>query len=196
MSHSVLVVNASVQQEASISRKLVDELLHTLSERGEVGPVVERDLSTNEVRLISAEHVAAYYTDPDDRSAEQHRLLSQSDDLVAELKAADTLIVGAPMYNFSVPASLKAWIDLVCRVGETFRYTENGPEGLSGIKRAYLVVATGGTPIGSEADFLVPYLKQVMRFIGVEQVEVIAADKVKQEEDKALAEAREQIEAA
>lgn len=120
-------------------------------------------------------------------------MLQQSDQLVSELKHAKTLIVATPMYNFGVPASLKAWIDLVCRVGETFHYTENGPVGLSGVQTLYIVAATGGVPVDSPADFLVPYLRQFARFIGVQTVQVIAADRVNAQRDAALAAARDQI---
>ncbi|MDX1451129.1 MAG: NAD(P)H-dependent oxidoreductase [Oleiphilaceae bacterium] len=196
MSQSVLVVNASVQSEHSVSRQLVNELLEQLQQEGRVETVVERDVANNDLELITANHVAAYYTAPQERDNAQHQLLQQSDALVAELRQASILVLGVPMYNFGVPAALKAWIDLVCRVGETFRYTENGPEGLLDIEVAYLVVATGGTPINSDADFVVPYLKQVARFLGVKRVEVIAADRVQQEQSEALAAARAAIKAA
>ena len=176
-----------------MSRELVSELLAHLDEKGEIGRVVERDLASNEVELITANHVGAYYTPASDRSAAQHAQLEQSDALVAELKEADTLVIGSPMYNFSAPASLKAWIDLICRVGETFQYTEQGPQGLLNIETAYLVVATGGTPVGGEADFLVPYLKQIATFIGVKQVQVVAADKLQVDREQALDHARQQI---
>ena len=95
--------------------------------------------------------------------------------MVAEVQAADVIVIGAPMYNFSVPSTLKAWVDLIARVGVTFQYTENGPVGLLSGKKAYLVVATGGVPVNSPADFATPYLKQVLAFVGISDVEVIDA---------------------
>ncbi len=193
MSKTALILNASVQAEQhSVSRKLVSELVAQL----DLDAVIERDLSRNETPLITAELVGAYYTSPDQRDAGQHALLAQSDQLLNELKQANVLIIGTPMYNFSVPASLKAWIDLVCRVGETFRYTEQGPQALLDIETAYLVVATGGTQVGGQADFLVPYLTHVAQFLGARQVEVIAADQMNVDSADALASARKKIAAA
>ena len=122
---------------------------------------------------------------------ENHLVLSK---LVKELKEANALVVSTPMYNFSIPASLKAWIDMVCRAGETFRYTENGPEGLlTNIDTMYLIVATGGAPVGSPVDFVVPYMKQIASFLGIKNVEVIAADRMNVDADASLAKAREEI---
>ncbi len=196
MNNTVLTVTASVQHDDSVSRQLVAELLEQLASDKDIDTIIERDLSANDLELLTAEHVGAFYTPESDRSEAQNKRLQQSDVLIGELKQAKTLIIGTPMYNFSVPAVLKAWIDLICRVGETFRYTENGPKGLLDIDTAYLVVATGGAPVNSPVDFVVPYLKQVMSFIGVKNVKVIAADKINQQKDAAIADAREQIKAA
>lgn len=193
MSKNLLSITASVNQENSVSRQLVDELIQHLVQKQNVDTVIERDLSANNVELLTASHVGAFYTAPGERTAEQKALLEQSDILLGELKQADILVMGTPMYNFSVPAVLKAWIDLVCRVGESFRYTEHGPEGLLSIDKAYLVVATGGAPVNSQVDFVVPYLKQVLSFIGVKDVEVIAADRTNIQHDQAMSEARKSI---
>lgn len=194
MSESVLVVNASAQPQGhSTSRQLVSELLSELKDQDRIDQVIERDLSVNPLPLITAEHIGAYYTPEDERSDEQKALLVLSDELISELKQSDVLVIGTPMYNFSVPASLKAWIDLICRVGETFRYTENGPEGLLDIKKAYIVVSTGGAPVDSPVDFVVPYLKQVASFIGVKDVKVIAADRTNADREAGLAKARNAI---
>lgn len=194
MNQTALHVSASVQTDTtSISRQLADRLIRQLEDNGQISQVIQRDLSDNQVELLTAHHVGAYYTQPADRTAEQKQLLTRSDEFLNELKAADVLIISSPMYNFSVPAVLKAWIDLICRVGETFRYTENGPEGLSAIRKAYLVVATGGAPVGSEVDFLVPYLTRIMNFIGIQDVEVVAADRTSADQPAAIAKAHEQI---
>ncbi len=116
-----------------------------------------------------------------------------SDSLVAELKDADVLVIGVPIYNFNVPASLKAWIDMIARARLTFRYTENGPEGLLQGKKAYLVVATGGVPVGSPVDFATPYLKHALGFIGITDVEIIAADRLNSQADEAMDSARARI---
>jgi FMN-dependent NADH-azoreductase len=95
--------------------------------------------------------------------------------LIAELEAADTIVIGVPLYNFGIPAALKAWIDLIARARRTFRYTEAGPEGLLKDKKAYLVVASGGVPVGSDYDFATGYLRHVLGFVGITDVTVIDA---------------------
>lgn len=194
MALEILSVSASVQGDESMSRTLANSFVQHEKLADKIGSVVHRDVSKNDVELVTAEHVAAFYTPRGERSTEQNSLLEQSDALVKELQAANTLVISTPMYNFGVPASLKAWVDMVCRVGETFRYTENGPQGLLNIDTMYLFVATGGTEIGSPIDFLVPYMKQVASFIGVKHVEVIAADKMNVDADASLAQAREDLE--
>ncbi len=193
MTHTALLVSASAQQDVSLSRQLAEDLIDHLQARGEVDRVLHRDLSNNDLQFVTQAHIGAFYTPPTERSPQQQQLLSQSDTLLDELKSADVLVLATPMYNFSVPAVLKAWIDLICRVGETFRYTPAGPEGLSRIKKAYIVVATGGAPIDSAVDFVVPYLKQVMKFIGINEIEVVAADRVNAQREQAIASAREAI---
>ncbi|KZY67300.1 hypothetical protein A3742_21375 [Oleiphilus sp. HI0071] len=172
---------------------LANELITKLTEKAGAAKVSERDVSNNDIALVTGAHVGAFYTPAEERSDEQNALLEQSDALLAELKEANTLVVATPMYNFGIPASLKAWVDMICRVGETFRYTENGPEGLLNIDTMYLVVATGGAPVGSAVDFVVPYMKQVASFIGIEHVEVIAADRMNVDADASLKKAREEL---
>jgi FMN-dependent NADH-azoreductase len=196
MAQTALLVSASAQRENSLSRKLAGLLVQHLAEKGDVDTVIERDLSSNDMHFVTQDSIAAYYTPQEQRDAAQKELLRQSDVLVAELKQADILVVATPMYNFSVPAVLKAWIDLVCRAGETFRYTAEGPVGLSGIRKAYLVVATGGAAVEGSADFVVPYLKHVLRFLGVPEIEVVAADRVNAQREQAIAAAQAKIAAA
>lgn len=103
-------------------------------------------------------------------------MLTFSDQLINEVKAADVIVLGVPVYNFSIPATLKAWIDLVARARETFRYTENGPVGLLENKKVYLVMASGGVPLESEMDFASNYLKFFMQFIGITDVTLVNAN--------------------
>ena len=126
--------------------------------------------------FVNEQWIGANFTSADQRSAEQHVALEQSDALVSELQMADWLIIGSPIYNFSVPAVLKAWVDQVARAKLTFRYTEQGPEGLLKNKKAILVMASGGVPIGSEMDFATPYLQQMMGFLGIQDVQVLDAN--------------------
>ena len=115
------------------------------------------------------------------------------DELVSELKNADVLVIGVPVYNFSIAATLKAWIDMIARARLTFQYTENGPVGLLEGKKAYLVVATGGVPIGGPMDFATPYLRHALSFIGITDVEIIAADRLNNNADESMDRARAEI---
>ena len=155
--------------------------------------MIHRDLA-QPLPLLTEDWVAANFTPANQRSDQQRAILELSDTLVAELEAADTIVIGAPIYNFGLPAALKAWVDLVARAGRTFRYTENGPLGLLEGKRAIIALASGGTKSGSEIDFATPYLKHVLGFLGIHDVTVIAADQLGKDSDTKLAAATSQIE--
>ncbi|MTI19118.1 FMN-dependent NADH-azoreductase [Rhodobacteraceae bacterium RKSG542] len=190
----ILSVGSSALAGNSVTRQLSEDLIAKLEAAHGPVELTKRDLDANKVEFIDPSWVGAAYTDPSERTPEQAATLALSDELIAELKAADVIIIGAPMYNFSVPASLKAWVDLVTRRGETFAYSENGPVGLVGEgKKAYIVAAHGGVPVGSPVDFNTPFLKHILGFIGVNDVEVIAAVGVAMDREKAIAEASEQI---
>ena len=136
----------------------------------------------------------ANFTPAEQRNEEQKAALAESDALVAELRAADVLIIGVPIYNFGIPAALKAWVDMVARARLTFRYTENGPVGLLKGKRVYLVVASGGTAVGSEIDFATGYLRHMLGFLGIDDVHIVAADRLMARgEEEAVRNARAQI---
>lgn len=186
---TLLKINASARKQASLSRQVTQYITEAL----EADQTIERDLAETELEMVTEEHINAYYTKPDERSEAQKNRLALSDQLIGELKSANQLVIGSPMYNFSIPASLKAWVDLVCRVGETFRYGNNGPEGLLHIERAFVVVATGGTPIDSPADFVSPYLTQVCRFIGIDHIHIIDVSGSKGEPDALLQHAKAQV---
>ncbi len=187
MKKTILKIHSSAATSTSVTRQLADELAAKLSNDGDT--VIERDLNTP-ISFINEAWIGAAYTPAEQRSEEQKEGLSLSDTLIAELKDADVLVIGAPIYNFSVPAVLKAWVDQIARVGVTFNYTEYGPEGMLKGKKAYIVAAAGGVPVGSQADFAVPYLKQVLGFVGVTDVEVIAAEGVSVDRDGAIAQAQ------
>ena len=114
--------------------------------------------------------------------------------MIEELKSADTIVIGVPIYNFGIPARLKAWIDLVARAGVTFRYTEAGPQGLLENKRAIIATASGGVPVGSPADFATTYLKQVLAFIGITDVTIIAADQLAVDPEGSVKKAQDAVE--
>lgn len=185
---SILKVDASARLENSNSRLIGQYLAEQLGT-----DIIERDLVKFPLPPMSAQDLVGVHGShaPDRDSLQQH--LQISEQLIAELKQAETLIISTPLYNFGVPAYLKQWIDYICRAGVTFRYTENGPEGLTGIKRAYIVTASGGTPIGSAMDFASGYLELVCKFLGVEDVVHIDAGGSKREADKIIAEGKAQV---
>ncbi len=174
MPRTALHLDTSARLEGSVTRDLTARIVRGLAP----ARVLRRDLARTPVPQIDADWVAANFTAPADRTAAQARTLALSDELVAELAAADTLVIGVPVYNFGAPAALKAWIDQVARAGLTFRYTADGPEGLLTGKRAILALASGGTRAGSDIDFATPYLRHVLGFLGITDVTVIAADRM------------------
>lgn len=189
---NVLAVTASARQQGSVSRALVEHLLTALQEQHPELQRCDRDVSAG-LPLVNPDWIGASYTPAEQRDVAQRATLAQSDELVRELQAADVLVIGTPIYNFSVPASLKAWIDQVARVGLTFRYTENGPEGLLRGRQAIVLLASGGTPVGCEIDFASDYLTHVLGFLGIDDVTVIAADRIMQQQAEAVAAAERRI---
>ncbi len=168
---NILRIDSSAKIEGSHSRSLIDRLLQDL---GPAGQVIRRDL-VNPVPQIDCRWIEANTTPEEKRTDEHRQTLSLSDALVTELEAADLIVIGLPVYNFGVPASLKAWIDQVCRAQRTFRYTPEGPAGLLEGKRAIVVYAAGGTAIGSNIDFASGYLRHVLGFIGIKDVSFVDA---------------------
>ncbi len=172
----VLRVDASARVEGSVTRQLADRLIAGLAARAGEVAVTRRDVAQG-LPFVDADWVAANLADPDARDAAQRQALAGSDALVDEVRRADVWVIATPIYNFGVPASLKAWIDQIARARLTFRYTAQGPEGLLAGKKVYVLVATGGTEVGSAIDFATPWLRFVLGFLGVKDVEVIAADR-------------------
>ena len=138
---------------------------------------------------MTEDWIGANFTDEAERTDDQKAALALSDSLVDELLAADTLVIGTPIYNFAVPAALKAWIDLIARARKTFQYTATGPEGLLTGKKAFILIASGGTEVGSDIDFASGYLKHVLAFVGITDVTVIAADQQMMKGEAALEQA-------
>lgn len=182
MPSTVLHIDSSARLTGSTTRDLTKRIVDRLN----IDTIIRRDL-TSALPQIDENWVNANFTPADQRTPEQQDRLALSDQLVQELMAADTVVIGTPVYNFSVPASLKAWVDLVARAGLTFKYTENGPQGLLEGKRAIIAVASGGTKVGSEIDFASGYLKHIMGFIGITDVEIVAADQMMIDAEGALA---------
>ncbi len=170
---NILRIDGSMRQDGSVTRKLTDDVVAALA-AGSTENVVVRDLASG-VELIDEEWIGANFTPEDSRTDAQRAILSKSDELVQEMKDADVLVIGVPIYNFSIPAALKAWIDLIARAGVTFRYTENGPIGLLDGKRAIVVLGSGGVPKGAPVDFASTYMQQVLGFVGITDVRFVDA---------------------
>ncbi len=189
----ILRLDASASPAESASRELGDRLLQQAgTATGEI-ELRQRDLNQG-LSFIDPEWIGANFTPADDRDSDQQARLALSDELIDELKWADQIVLTTPMYNFGVPATLKAWIDLVCRAGITFRYTPEGPQGLLDGKRVDIVITTGGVPLDSPADFLSGYLRQIFGFIGLTEINIVSADRMNVDADASFATALEQIE--
>jgi len=192
---NILKIDASARREGSTSRELTHRMASALKEHHPQAEVTVRDTAEG-LPFINDAWVTANFTPNESRTQEQREILALSDQLVAELKAADYLVIGTPIYNFGIPASLKAWVDLICRARETFRYTEDGPMGLLKGKKAFVAVSSGGTRLHSEIDFAGGYLRQMLKFVGIEDVTFIEADAQMVEGEARMVSARRQVDRA
>ncbi|MGD1923934.1 MAG: FMN-dependent NADH-azoreductase [Paracoccaceae bacterium] len=181
MMTQVLRVDGSMRSAGSTTRTLTDRVIDKLVPTH----VVTRDLADG-IPFVNEDWINANFTDPAERTDAQKATLALSDSLVAELRAADVLVIGMPIYNFGIPAALKAWVDMIARARETFKYTETGPVGLLDGKRAIIVAASGGTALDSEIDFATPYLRHALGFVGIHDVTVVSADRQMVDADAAL----------
>jgi len=188
----ILRIDSSARYKNSVSRQLTDELITQLKEQQTHAEVVVRDVAKG-LPFVDEATVAAYNTPEEDRTEAQKSLLALSDKLVAEIDSADIVVIGCPIYNFSPPATLKAYIDLVARVNLTFSYTSEGPKGLLKDRKTYLVITSGGTRVGSDIDFASGYLKHFLSFIGITDVEIFAADSLSRTGSEKLAQVRQKI---
>ena len=188
----ILEISAGARSEGSISRLLTADLIQALESRYSATETKRRDLADG-VPFVDEAWIAANFTPDEDRTRQHKQALAYSDELVSELEAADILVIGAPIYNFSVPATLKAWIDMIARARKTFNYTENGPVGLLENKKAYVIVPSGGVPVGSPVDFATPYIRHALSFVGITDVEFIGAQGADRGNDDALDAARARI---
>ena len=168
----VLELSSSGRLDGSVTRQLTADLLAALEDRHGALDITRRNLGAG-VPFVNDAWIGANFTPEENRTQEQRDTLAYSEELVAELKQADVLVIGVPVYNFSIAATLKAWIDMIARVGLTFRYTENGPVGLVTGKKVYLAVATGGVEVGGPMDFATPYLRHALSFVGITDVEIV-----------------------
>lgn len=188
----VLRIDSSSRVRNSVTRQLADLMIDRLRSQGYQLEVSTRDVAQG-IPFVSEEWINANFTDPAQRSEQQCEALACSDALVQELMDAEVLVIGAPIYNFGIPAALKAWIDMIARARLTFSYGENGPVGLLTGKRAFLIMASGGTSIDSPADFATAYLRHALAFVGINDVVTIAAERLMAQGDAAREHAMTQI---
>ncbi|WP_342645710.1 FMN-dependent NADH-azoreductase [Mucilaginibacter sp. CSA2-8R] len=175
----ILHVISSPRGEASNSIKLGNAIIDKIKEQHSEVAVTVRDLTKGPFPHLEEAHLNAFFTPVEQHTDENKEAIRHSNEAIKEIFDADILVIDAPMYNFGIPSTLKSWIDHIARAGITFRYTAEGPEGLIKGKKAYLAVTTGGVyssgPMAS-ADFVAPYLRAVLGFVGVTDVTVNRAE--------------------
>ncbi len=185
-------IDSSARKEGSTSRALAKKLLEKI--KSPEDEIIYRDLN-EEMVFVSGLTESGMNIEKKDQTDHHKKMFELSDQLVKELKESDIIIISAPIYNYGPPATLKAWSDLAARVGETFKFKPNGRrEGLLKNKKAYLVITSGGTKLNSKEDFLTPWLKFILNFFGIEEIETINADQMALDYEKSIKEAEEQIE--
>lgn len=175
----ILNIISSPRGEASNSIKLANAIIERLCENDPYAVVTHKDLNRDPLPHLSSTHLGAFFTPADQHTDTYKAAIRYSDEAIAQLLAADIVVIGAPMYNFGPPSTLKAWLDHITRAGITFKYTEQGPVGLVTDKKVYLAVTTGGVYSegpGLTGDFLTPYLKHVLAFMGMTDVTVVRGE--------------------
>lgn len=191
MTTKALVLTSSIL--GGNSQTLAEHFATRAAERGL--EITRRDLIADELPHLGLAELGSWQVAADERTAEQRELAARSDALIEELRGHDVVVLAVPMYNFGVPSQLKAWFDRVMRAGSTFRYTENGPQGLVEGKRAVLLLARGGQYAGTEMDTQLPHLKSMLGMIGITEVDAVFAEGLSMGmQESALAEARQAIE--
>ncbi|QAY92211.1 FMN-dependent NADH-azoreductase [Pseudomonas sp. ACM7] len=172
----VLIIESSARQQDSVSRQLTQTFISQWQTAHPNDQITVRDLAVNPVPHLDINLLGGWMKAAEQRNDIEQVSLERSNQLTDELLAADVLVMAAPMYNFAIPSTLKAWLDHVLRAGVTFKYTDTGPQGLLSGKCAYVLTARGGIYAGSPADHQEPYLRQVMGFIGIHDVTFIHAE--------------------
>jgi len=196
---NILQINSSARREASHSTRLANRLVQRLRHADPEATLAIRDLNDTPHPVLDEAALGALFSPAGQRTPEQAARVALDDALIAQIQAADVVVLGVPMYNFGVPAPLKNWIDAISRAGVTFRYTEKGPEGLLKGKKVYVALTRGGIYRNTPADTQVPYLKTVFAFLGMTDVQFLYAEGLAMgpdAEQKAIASAHEQIEEA
>ena len=196
---NILQINSSARRDASHSTRLASQLVRRLREANPEATLTVRDLNNPAHPTLDEDGLAALFTPADQRTPEQAARVARDDALIAEIQAADVVVLGVPMYNFGVPVQLKNWIDAISRAGVTFRYSAQGPEGLLKDKKVYVALTRGGKYRNTPSDTQVPYLQTVFTFLGMTDVHFVYAEGLSmgpEAERSALSAALEQIEEA
>lgn len=173
---TLLQINSSLNGAAGQSTQLADRFVAAWRAAHPGGRVIVRDLARDPLPHLDGARFAAFLAKPHERTPEQQRVVDESDALVAELRAADEVVLAAPMYNFGIPSTLKAYFDHIARAGVTFRYTANGSEGLLGGRKVTVVVARGGRYLDTPADTQTPYVRNFLAFLGLRDVAFVHAE--------------------
>ena len=184
-------IDSSARKKGSTSRALAKKLLDKIKKNGD--EIIYRDLD-DEMLFVSGLTESGMKIPENEQTNQHKKMFELSDKLVSELKESDKIIISVPIYNFGPPATLKAWSDLAARVGQTFKYTEDGTRiGLLDDKQVYLVITSGGTKINSKEDYLTPWLIHMLNFFGIKNIEIIAADQMAFDYEKSIKDAEDQI---
>ncbi len=194
---TILQINTSLFSEAGNSSQLADTLVQNLRAHHADSRVVVRDLARQPLPHLDAARFTALISRPEQRTPEQQTVIDESDALITEIRSADVVVLGLPMYNFGVPSQLKAYFDHLARAGVTFRYTASGPEGLIGDRKVYVLAARGGLSRGTPADTETGFVRTFLNFLGIHDIEFIYAEGLNISADSkstALAEATAVIE--
>jgi len=196
---NILQVNSSARREGSYSTRLANRIVQRLRDADPEATLTVRDFNASPHPVLDEAALGALFTPANQRTPEQIARVALDDALIAEIQAADVVVLGVPMYNFGVPASLKNWIDAISRAGVTFRYTQDGPEGLLKGKTVYVALTRGGRYKNTPADTQMPYLRTVLNFLGLTDLHFVYAEGLamgSDAEQAAMASAYDQIEDA
>ena len=196
---NILQINASARREGANSTRLANAIVDRLKAADPNARITLRDLAVTPHPMLDEAALGALFTPADQRTPEQAARVALDDALIAEIQAHDTIVLGVPMYNFGIPSQLKNWIDAIARAGVTFRYTASGPEGLLKGKTVYLAMARGGLYRDTDKDAQVPYLKNVLGFLGMTDLRLIYAEGLAmgpEAAEKGFAQAEADLEAA
>lgn len=180
---TLLQINSSLFSANGQSSRLADEFVRQWAAVHPEGKLITRDLGTDPVPHLTGDRIAALISKPEERTAAQQEVAAFSDALIEEVRNADVIVFGIPMYNFGIPSTLKAYFDHIARAGVTFKYTDKGPVGLLNGKKVYVFAARGGLYQGTPMDTQTAYVRDFLRFIGLDDVEFVYAEGLNMGED-------------